>query len=331
MSRLEAASQGTPVIHPDLEIGITSTGDRYDIEADWILMTTCNFRCEYCFLSTEALSRKISTPASVQHLASFFDDTKLTWLLHLTGGEPFHYPDFVELCSLLTRKHFISINTNTDSDRVRQFAQTIDPARVDFINCGVHLQQREQRHRENQFVRNVHALKDAGFDAFVSCVMYPPIFRSFHQVWERYAAEGVILIPKSFRGPYLGAFYPAAYTDEQRSVFIEYSHRAEQACREQIVSRAARPTIDPFLDASRFLHTMKDFRGTLCHAGRHFVRIKTNGDIQRCGPEDVIGNIVQRWFGRRSGPSLCKEVECPYFCEKYRVRPSESEGRKSGT
>lgn len=36
---------------------------RYDIEADWILMSTCQFRCEYCFWDKEALAAKISPPA----------------------------------------------------------------------------------------------------------------------------------------------------------------------------------------------------------------------------------------------------------------------------
>src|SRR5207247_904815 len=101
----------------------------------------------YCFWDTEALARKISTPASVETLAAFFDASGLRWLLHLTGGEPFHYPNFVELCGLLTEQHVISINTNADSDRVIGFAETIDPGRVDFINCGVHLQQRSERDR----------------------------------------------------------------------------------------------------------------------------------------------------------------------------------------
>src|SRR6266581_3924392 len=100
------------VIHPAVAAGMTTTGKPYDIEADWILMSTCNYRCVYCFWDTEALGRKIAPPAHVQQLASFFDNSSLTWLLHLTGGEPFHYPQFVELCQLLTRNHFISINTN---------------------------------------------------------------------------------------------------------------------------------------------------------------------------------------------------------------------------
>src|SRR6266545_4978012 len=52
----------------------------YDIEADWILMSTCNYRCVYCFWNDEALGAKISPPARGELLASFFDRSELTWL-----------------------------------------------------------------------------------------------------------------------------------------------------------------------------------------------------------------------------------------------------------
>jgi MoaA/NifB/PqqE/SkfB family radical SAM enzyme len=299
--------------------GLSAKGWPYDVEADWILLTTCNFRCTYCFLSVEALSRPIAPPASAQQLASFFDSTRLRWLLHLTGGEPFHYPDFLELCHLLTQRQVISINTNADSRRIPAFATSIDPARVDFINCGIHVEQRLARGRTRQFVHNVRSLRDAGFDAFVSCVMHPNVFSDFPALWQQYADEGLPIIPKAFRGAHLGRRYPEAYSEDERSLFRDYSNRAEAAYADQISGRSARPSIDPLLDRELFLHGVADSRGQDCHAGRHFVRIQPDGAIQRCGPADIIGNVVAGWFERREGPSPCQESECPYFCEKYRV------------
>lgn len=292
----------------------------YDIEADWILMSTCNFRCVYCFWDTQALGRRISPPGGVRQLASFFDNTGLTWLLHLTGGEPFHYPQFVDLCRLITLNHFISINTNADSDYVRTFAETIDPGRVDFINCGLHIQQRQQRNRTEVFVRNVGILQARGFDVFASSVMYPPIFTEFPGIWDWYAAKGIILIPKALQGLHFGSSYPESYTNAEQALFIEYSGRAAEAYQRQFSRRVEPPTINPLIDSTHFLDGLGDFRGQLCTAGRDFVRIRENGDIRRCGPGEVLGNIVEGRFNRRPGASVCKEIECPYFCEKYRVR-----------
>jgi MoaA/NifB/PqqE/SkfB family radical SAM enzyme len=182
----------------------------YDIEGDWILFSTCNYRCEYCFWDDSALGAKIAPIAPVNRLAAYFDRTGLTWLLHLTGGEPFIYPEFVRLCQLLTRRHFISINTNAHSPHIRAFVDTVDPGCVDFVNCGVHERQRQAHHGTERFIANVLALRDAGFDAFASCVMYPDLFDGFSRLWQRYAEMGVVIIPKAYRGTYLDRRYPAA-------------------------------------------------------------------------------------------------------------------------
>jgi hypothetical protein len=80
-----------------------------------------------------------------QAFADFFDSTGKTWLLHLTGGKPFAYRGFVELCAALTRNHLLSLNSNVTAGRVRAFAQTVGPQRVEYIHCGVHPEEREKR------------------------------------------------------------------------------------------------------------------------------------------------------------------------------------------
>lgn len=299
----------------------------YDVEADWILMTTCNFRCNYCFWTSDHLSRPIEPPAPVEQLASFFDQTGLTWLLHLTGGEPFAYPRFVELCQLLTGRHWISINTNADlSKRVKKFADTVDPERVMFVNAGLHFEEREERGRVDQFLTNVRILEASRFKVFATAVMHPSLFKQFGSVWDYCAERGVVLIPKAFQGEFGGRTYPADYTEVQRDVIREYSARSADAY-EAIFSRMPEPpTVNPLLDSERFLYGLPDYRGLPCLAGDRFVRIREDGEIRRCGPGDVIGNVVTGEFSRRVGPSTCVELECPYFCEKYALPPSVRTG-----
>lgn len=255
----------------------------------------------------------------MRHLSSFFDSTGLIWLLHLTGGEPFIYPHFIELCQLLTEKHYISINSNIDSPRVKRFAEVVDPERVDYINCGVHIQQRAERNNIERFIANFLTLKSAGFDVFASCVMYPEVFHDFDETWMWYMRRGIPLIPKALQGQYSDGHYPDDYTVGERRCFTEHSHRAAEAYGDQFARRSEPPTINPLLDYMRFLDSLPDYRGRPCYAGMKFVRIRENGDIRRCGPADTIGNIVSGRFELRAGPSKCTEVECPYFCEKYHV------------
>jgi MoaA/NifB/PqqE/SkfB family radical SAM enzyme len=298
----------------------------YDVEADWTLLTTCNYRCAYCFHSPARLAARIRPPASVERLAAFFDGTGLTWLLHLTGGEPFHYPDFVELCRLLTRRHRISINTNADSRRVLEFAATIDPRRVDFVNCAVHFEERIARRRLEPFVRHVQALRAAGFDAYLTSVMHPEAFGVFVEQWDRFDALGLPIWPKAFRGLHAGRRYPDAYSPEERRIFVEYSLRAETRDRDRRSAREEPPTIDPRLDRTHFLHGVRSYRGALCDAGRAFVRIEKDGAIHPCSGRESIGHLVEGRFERFADPKPCAVDFCPYYCEKYSATGSARAG-----
>ncbi|TMR21974.1 radical SAM protein [Nonomuraea turkmeniaca] len=291
----------------------------YDIEADWVLMSTCAYRCAYCFWDVDALGAKISTPATVDRLASFFEGTGLVWLLHLTGGEPFMYPGFLRLCQSLTRRHYISINTNADSPRIRAFTETVDPEHVDFVHCGVHEEQRALKSGRGRFIENVMLFKNAGFPVFASVVMDPRLFPTFGEMWQEYADRGVTLIPKALRGPYEGRTYPRDYTDDQRRLFLAYARRAADHYATQFAARKEPPSVNPFMDGPLFLHDRPDYRGVMCGAGHRFVRIMPDAAIYRCGPADLIGNVAEGWFERREDPSVCVDKECPYFCEKYKI------------
>ena len=86
---------------------------KYDVEADWLLLSSCNYTCSYCYRPVEKLRERVRVAGSIEDIVGFFNESGLTWLLHITGGEPLVYPQFVELCQELTQEHFISLNSNT--------------------------------------------------------------------------------------------------------------------------------------------------------------------------------------------------------------------------
>ena len=116
----------------------------FDIEADWTLNLLCNYDCDYCFSRASTEHPLVGRMSPEQYL-DFFNSTRKTWLLHLTGGEPFFHPDFVRLCRTLTSRHYISVNSNLSSPRVHGFAADIDPSRVQYVHCGVHVEERDRR------------------------------------------------------------------------------------------------------------------------------------------------------------------------------------------
>src|SRR5438105_14108549 len=94
---------------------------KYDVEADFFPLTTCNFRCSYCFLARASLGAKIKRYGTNEQWELGFNATGKTWLIHITGGEPCIYPGFVELCERLTRRQYLCLNSNLAHRSADQF------------------------------------------------------------------------------------------------------------------------------------------------------------------------------------------------------------------
>jgi MoaA/NifB/PqqE/SkfB family radical SAM enzyme len=290
---------------------------KYEVEADWTLLTTCNFRCPYCFFPPAALGAKINVHGTHLQWAEGFNSTGKTWLLHITGGEPSVYPGFVELCDLLTRNHYLSINSNLSHRSIDVFADRINPERVHFINAAVHYVERQERASSlDVFINRVHKLRAQRFNVLVSAVMTPEMVDIFAELFKYFESHGLCLIPKAMRGNYQGSEYPAAYSDDQRSLIIQYLVEARQKYATVIAEMGEPPTIDMFSD-ERFLSSTGNYLGKLCGSGYNFVQIQPDGAVYRCGSGERLGNILLKRVSFLRAPKPCDTSYCPYFCEKY--------------
>lgn len=303
---------------------------RYDIEADWMLLETCNYRCAYCFFDEEVLGRKLRPAASPAEWRAAFDRTGRTWLLHLTGGEPGAYHGFTELCRELTQNHFISINTNLTQRAFADFAETIDPARVSFINAGYHPFERDRRGGQQVFAELAALLKAKGFAIMVSVVATPEALAAFPQIVDALRPTGLLPVPKLMRGPFEGRYYPDAYSAAEKRQFRQFTREARRAYGPLLAGRHHAITVNPF-DDHRFLDGLPVYRGRSCEAGRKFVSIAPNGDVFRCSSHNddgetlAQGNILQGSFMPAPGPAPCDTGYCFYFCNKYARRPGWSQ------
>jgi MoaA/NifB/PqqE/SkfB family radical SAM enzyme len=288
----------------------------YHVEADWHLLDTCNYRCSYCFFPPRILGSKLRVFADAEAWCQGFDATGYSWLIHITGGEPSIYPDFVNLCEGLTRRHYISVNSNLSSRIFEDFVDRVDPSRVSFINAGLHLEERERRSGNAVFLGNVDLLRSKRFRVVISLVASPRALERFEEAVELLAPIGAYPVPKLLRGNYQGKKYPGAYTELDKERFREYARVARAHYQPMLGGDAERPTIDMFHDDD-FLDAVPSFLGQSCEAGRLFVRIDSNGDIFRCGTSDSIGNVLNSVFERSAGPAPCDTRYCFYFCRKY--------------
>ena len=239
---------------------------RYDIEADWHLLNTCNYRCGYCFFPAAVLGEKLQTVATSREWRTAFDATGLNWLLHITGGEPSIYPKFVELCQLLTERHYISINSNLTNSSFVDFAEKLEPQRVSFINAAMHPEEGRSRGGLSKFLHHAQLLHSKGFPIIVSLVATPWALAHFEEAIAILEPIGLFPVPKLLRGPFNGGSFPNAYTALERSQFRRFCRVAQQFYEPSMSRTIERPSIDMFGDDD-FLHGVPSYTDALCDAG----------------------------------------------------------------
>jgi MoaA/NifB/PqqE/SkfB family radical SAM enzyme len=288
----------------------------FDIEANWIINTLCNYRCEYCFGSSQKEHISVGTLSPYDYF-SFFESTKKTWLFHFTGGEPFLVKNFVDICYQLQRSHYIAIDTNLTPVSTDQFLEKIDPLRVEYIHIGLHPAERERQGGIKMLLNRTNQFRRKGFTIFVSLVMTPKMFPVFQNLSCQFADYGLIILPKALRGIYFSKPYPESYTQSERMLFINYYEKLKVKWRQLVrYSLSQISSVNPMLDAD-FLDGWPNFLGNLCSAGRKFIRITPDGSCFRCGQKTKLGSLAERKLHLLKEDKMCDDSCCPYICFAY--------------
>ena len=273
-----------------------SSGPKYVMA--WNLNSLCNFRCEYCFCSKESLSKEHPDVGkySPGHIAGCFDNTGKTWRIHMSGGEPFVYPDYVTLTRLLTKNHYISINTNLSTGNVFQFGDAVPPGKVLTMNAGIHILEREKKKDGvSKYIEKFLYLQDKGFNIRLEYVAYPPLFSRLKKDMAFFASQGVKIVNlKMFRGTYNGKVYPHSYTEEEK----------------EIISQKALDTRE-----MEIMNENVNFYRRLCSAGETSFNMDPSGNLFRClTVKECYGNFFSSKFRMDKKPRPCpaKKCGCPY-------------------
>ena len=76
-------------------------------EITWKINHICNFDCIYCYCSkSERLQiPKLLNSSYSERAVQFFNSFENPIKINLTGGEPFLFPNFVNLCKNITIKN----------------------------------------------------------------------------------------------------------------------------------------------------------------------------------------------------------------------------------
>ncbi|MBF0493899.1 MAG: radical SAM protein [Candidatus Omnitrophica bacterium] len=278
----------------------------------WNLNHFCDYRCEYCFCGKEKLSAEHPDVGkhSAERIFEAFTRTGKTWQIHMSGGEPFLYPGFVELCQKLTEKHCISINTNFSTSNVFNFADTVKREKVFFINAGLHIAEREKNKSAlDEFIRRVLYFQDKGFNIDVGYLTYPPLLERMAKDIGHLRDKGVKLLnAKVFRGFYAGRRYPGAYTDTEREIIKKYTLDVRE--------------ID-------IIDKKMNFFGSLCGTGMKYFRMDPAGNLFRCSSSfKSYGNLFDGTYSPDTVYAPCPVLncDCPYEGLRYAKNEKGSYG-----
>ncbi|WP_433731727.1 radical SAM protein [Actinoplanes sp. CA-051413] len=260
---------------------MTSDPAPWEWEFDWHLTNRCNFFCEYCHPQIRyVLNKKHLTEPPPELVVRRFEELGRTCLVHMSGGEPFLFPGFADLCAGLTRRNWISINTNLASpDLVAEFAANADPTRVAKIVAALHVPERERLVLPLEtYAESFRILRSAGFDVVALYVLYPPLLPRLREDLAALDALGVEpLRAKVFKGVYDGRRYPEGYTDEERELILANSG-------DYVFNR-------PYLDGKLA------FPGESCTAGMTSFKVTVTGDVRRCASVPTgYGNLYDGTF-----------------------------------
>lgn len=250
----------------------------------WNMTRKCNFRCEYCYFPHD--NTPVTETLPVDKIKAFLDGTGRTWTVGMTGGEPFIYPGFIEVCETLTQTHNIGVDTNLSvSSKVKAFAERIDPAHVDDLYVALHIQERERIKGVPAFIENAQMLIGRGFKVIVNYVVHPELENRFHADREFFASHGISITPRPFRGEHEGRRYPEAYGERAAAIFGEHPEQGKKVAF--------------------------NFFGVPCTAGMTLLRMEPDGTVFRCpGDKTVLGNVLDT-VNLYDGPELCIKKRCP--------------------
>ena len=263
----------------------------------WEITHKCNYQCSYCSLRLE---KELGKEPDTVYLSS--EEWLIIWRrvydkygsceLHLTGGEPFIYPHFMEMISKVVKMHTFECSTNlfwevddfienVSSDRAR-VGVSFHPEIVDY----------------DKFLEKAVRLKRAGFEVWMNYVAYPPIMESMETCKKLAHQEGIDMSILPFNGEYKGKKYPDEYTQEEREFLNKVAGK----------SIVVKKTMDWALNKEQ----QREKKTKICRMGQMYARIHPDGRVDRCCGDKAqkLGNIIDNTFSLLDEPLPCESKDC---------------------
>lgn len=268
----------------------------YRVFFNWEITYKCNYSCSYCcFGGVAGVKEPLPTIyPGIDKWVGVWNNIYERYgssEIHFAGGEPFFYPDFMELIERLSAIHTMEFSTNLfwNPD---DFIKRIKPGRArigvsfhpEFVNFET-------------FFSKALKLKKAGFEVWVNYVAYLTAMKEMGRYKHEFEEYGILMSILPFRGKYDGKEYPESYTQEER-----------EHLRMLGTSSWTEKTLDFALDKEK-----RNTQNKLCRMGQMYAKIRPDGQAYSCCAKGALklGSILEDSFSLLENPFLCAETDCP--------------------
>lgn len=270
----------------------------------WDIHYGCNYNCSYC-----NTPKPWNPPGSWDRdrdKVVYLDADK--WLkiwediykrygsceIHITGGEPFTYPSFLELITGLCRIHTLEIITNL-SLNVNDIINSVTPDRV-RIGTTFHPEFADL----NEFLKKHIILRKHGFETWSNYVAYPPQMEKMSDFKREFDRLGISFNIQPFMGNFQEREYPRGYTDAELS-YLKSCYPNDDIVNTKTVEWKTGTAY-------------KNTEGKPCRMGQMYAKIYPLGDAYRCCANGTqkLGNLIEGSFELLNEALPCESKQC--FC-----------------
>jgi MoaA/NifB/PqqE/SkfB family radical SAM enzyme len=271
----------------------------------WDISWRCNYNCSYCN-THKSLSAKDAVDISldkIKEISSAMYKKYSSCHIRFSGGEPFVYPNFIQMLQILSEYHGLEVSTNL-SWEVNDLIGKLPPENL-VISSSFH----SEFVNFHEFLKKVLILKENKFKISVTFVAYPPFLQQIDYYKEILEKHGIQFIIQPFRGKVGIKDYPDSYTEADREVLKKYVDTSLHKGANQ-----------KLLDHSG----AEEKKTKICRMGQMYARIDCSGDVFRCcsSESQKLGNILNNGLELLEDPADCQIKACP--CWKAMI-PGEEE------
>ena len=290
----------------------------------WDIMYECNYNCTYCFLNFEETKNHFKTVyLKPQEWLRIWKDIYNRYgqcHMQITGGEPFVYPEFIDLISGLAKMHSFSISTNL-SWNVNEFIAKTQPEKI-RIDAAFH----PEFTNVDEFLNKLIKLKDSNYMTSVTMVAYPPLLAKIKDLGKVFKLGGFDLILYPYRGPFQDRDFPMEYSEEELILLEELGLKlgrnvSKRLENRHLTTKFIRDTDDKkndIADSKQPQESPSIQKPTYkaCRMGQRYAKILPNGDAFRCCASvwdetknweswGELGNLAKQTFNLLERPGPC--------------------------